>query len=286
MRRNSNASNDHDPSLLAIIDIETIVPAEHTDPAGGFVKWVHHRPVAASVLLSEAMGSGRYAFDLTSVFCEAGAEPDFYAEVDRLVPTTATLCGWNTAGFDLPALTLGAIASRSFSATNLSHFHRAYRFGQEHADLADLYGSRGSAPKPALSEICGRIGVPVKTTAHGSEVADLHAAGRHEEIARYCEEDVAATAVAAWAWFAWRDGRDALLAEPLAAFSRWIDAAPQRSHLAGIARCDLAHWARQRAMMLSFDHARARADQRLLQERRRRIFSGEEPLFAQNDPGF
>lgn len=286
MRPNSKISSDHDPSLLAIIDIETVVPPQHTDPAGGFVKWAHHRPVVASVLLSEAMGSGRYEFDLTSVFCEPGAEPDFYAEVDRLIPQIAVLCGWNTAGFDLPALALGAIASRSFSAANLSHFHRAHRFGSEHADPADLYGSRGSAPKPSLAEICGRLGVPVKTTSHGSEVADLHAAGRHDEIARYCEEDVAATAVAAWAWFAWRDGRDALLAEPLAAFSRWIEAAPERSRLAGIARCNLAHWARRRALMLSLDHASKQVDQRLLQQRRRRIFSGEEPVFADSEPTF
>lgn len=286
MRRNSNVSNDHDPSLLAIIDIETIVPTEHADPAGGFVKWVHHRPVVASILISEAMGSGRYEFSLTSVFCQTGGEPDFYAEVDRLVPNTATLCGWNTAGFDLPALALGAIASRAFAAANLSHFHRAHRFGQEHADLADLYGSRGAAPKPSLAEICGRLGVPVKTTSHGSEVSDLHTAGRHDLIAAYCEEDVAATAVAAWAWFAWREGSDSRLAEPLAAFSRWIEDRSERSHLIGIARCDLAHWARRRALMLLLDHASIRVDQRLLQERRRRIFNGEEPLSAENEPAF
>lgn len=278
--------SDHDPSLLAIVDIETIVPTEQADPAGGFVKWVHHRPVVASVLLAEAMGSGRYDFSLTSVFCQPGAEPDFYAEIDRLIPKGAILCGWNTSGFDLPALAMGAIASRSFEVTNLSHFHRAHRFGSEHADLADLYGSRGSAPKPSLSEVCGRLGVPVKTTSHGSEVDELHAAGHYDEIARYCEEDVAATAVAAWAWFAWRDGRDALLAEPLAAFSRWIQSSPQRLHLAGIARCDLARWARRRALVLSVDHARARVDQRLLQEKRRRIFSGEEPRFVESEPAF
>ncbi len=286
MRRNSNASNDHNPSLLAIIDIETIVPSEYADPSGGFVKWVHHRPVVASILISQAMGSGRYEFALDSMLCEPGSEFDFYTEVDRLIPKTATLCGWNTGGFDLPVLALGAIASRSFGAANLSNLHRAHRFGAEHADLAYLYGSRGAAPKPSLAEVCGRLDVPVKTNSHGSHVADLHAAGRHEEVVRYCEEDVAATAVAAWAWFAWRDGRDALLAEPLAAFSRWIEAEPERVHLAGIARCDLARWARRRALLLSLDHAGVHVDQRLLHERRRRIFSGEEPLFAEDEPAF
>lgn len=284
--RHQRSQSDHDPSLICVLDIETLVQPEHADPGGGFVKWVHHRPLVASVLLCEAMGRGRYEFELTSLQCEAGGERHFYAQLNGLLPRQATLVGWNTSGFDLPALALGAIGVRKFDASNLSAFHRSHRYGSEHLDLADVYGRHGAAPKPSLAEVCARIGVPVKTTSHGSHVGDLAAAGKADEIARYCEEDVSATAVAAWAWFAWRDANDALLAEPLAAFSRWIEAAPERHHLLGIANCEPARWARRRALVLTIGHARDRAELRLMHERRRRIFAGEEPLFREAGPGF
>lgn len=284
--RRAQANGDHDPSLLTVIDIETTVSEEAVDPTGGFVKWPHHRPVVASLLTSHSIGGGNYDFTLKSVICRPGAEGEFYHEVDAAIPAYGLLCGWNTAGFDLPVLALGAISTRQFASTHLSRCHRANRFSVEHADLAELYSSRGAAPKLSLAEVCGRLGVPVKTNSHGSEVAELHAVGRHDEIVRYCEEDVAATAVAAWAWFAWRDGNDALLAEPLAAFSDWIEAAPQRGHLLGIARCEPARWARRRALVLAVEHARDRAARRLQHERRRRIFSGEEPLFSETEPAF
>lgn len=284
--RRTQTNSDHDPSLLTVIDIETIVSEEAADPAGGFVKWSHHRPVVATLLTSHAIGGGNYDFALNSVICRPGAEADFYRDVDAAIPPYGVLCGWNTAGFDLPVLALNAIGARQFGSTQLSRCHRANRFSAEHADLADLYGGRGAAPKPSLAEVCAQLRVPVKTGAHGSEVAELHAAGHYDRIVRYCEEDVAATAVAAWAWFAWRDGDDRLLAEPLAAFSRWIEAAPERDHLRGIARCEPARWARRRALVCSVERARARTEIRVAHERRRRIFAGEEPLFAEVDPGF
>lgn len=41
--------------------------------------------------------------------------------------------------------------------------------------------------------LCEQLGIPVKTTTHGSEVGELMAAGQIGKVIAYCEEDVAAT---------------------------------------------------------------------------------------------
>lgn len=280
MRRNQ-PTNDHHAGHLVILDIETIVPDHPAD--GIFPKWPNHRPVVASMLSATTLGSGKYSFAMASILCEPDDETAFYREVDRRLPPNGSLVGWNSTGFDIPALALGAIGARSFSSDTLSKLHRAYRFGPLHADLAELYSNYGSAARPSLAEVCGRLGVPVKVDVHGDQVGDLHARGEIDRIRQYCESDVAATAVAAWYWFAWRDSNDALLAEPLAAFAKWIEASPDRAHLLPVAGCEPARWARRRALQLSIDHAKVAVGHRIRHERDELAFSGRPVPLAVND---
>lgn len=280
--RRRDASGDHSTSGVVVIDIETIVPNSPAGAGDGFVKWPHHQPVVASLLGATALGEGRFRFWLDSILFEPGKEAAFYAAVNERIPPYGTLIGHNSTGFDIAALAIGAVGARCFSAANLLKMHRAYRFGPLHADLAELYSNHGAAPRPSLAEVCGRLGVPVKVSTHGSEVAELHAAGRIGEIVAYCESDVAATYAAWLHWAAWRDGDEALLAEPLASFSRWIEASPDRVHLLPVARCEPARWARERALALSLDHARVRIERRARQECDERAFRGE-LVTADND---
>ena len=271
MRR--EAAKTHNASHVVVLDIETTVPNPPQGAGDGFVKWPHHHPIVASLLSATALGGGRYDFQMDSIICEPGREAEFYREVDERIPRFGTLVGFNTGGFDLAALSLGAIAAKCLAADKLSAMQRSYRFGNLHADLAELFSNFGAAPRPSLAEVCGRLGIPVKVDTHGSEVADLHAAGRISEIVRYCETDVGATYAAWLHYVAWRDSNDAQLAEPLAAFSRWIEACPARFHLLPIAQCEPARWARKRALVLSLDHARERAQQRINRERHAREFT-------------
>ena len=279
--RRKDASGDHSTSCVVVIDIETIVPNPPANAGDGFVKWPHHQPVVASLLGATALGEGRYRFWIDSIRYEPGKEATFYKAVDARIPPYGTLVGHNSRGFDVPVLALGAAAARA-PTPNLAKMHREYRYGSLHADLADLHSAFGAATKPSLAEVCGRFGIPVKLNTHGSEVAELHAAGQIDEIVAYCESDIAATYAAWLHWAAWRDGDEALLAEPLAAFSRWIEASPDRAHLLPLARCAPARWARGRALALSLEHARERADRRIRQERDERAFRGEAVL-ADND---
>ncbi len=265
MRR--EATRLHNASHVVVLDIETIVPNPPPGAGDGFVKWPHHQPVVASLLTATALGEGRYDFQMDSIVCEAGREAKFYMAVNEALPRYGTCVGFNSGGFDLPALSLGAIAAGCLSADKLSAMQRAYRYGHLHADLAEMFSNYGAAPRPSLAEICGRLTIPVKTDCHGSEVAELHAAGRIDAIVRYCESDVAAT-YAAWLHdVAWRDSDDAQLAEPLGALARWIEQSPTRFHLLPVAQCEPARWARKRAVVLSLDRARERAQLRLSRER-------------------
>lgn len=275
------ANKDHNPAHIVVLDIETIVPNPPSDANGGFPKWPLHQPVVASLMTATRHQHGRYRFCMTSVRYDADNPTRFYDHVEELLPEHGLLITMNGRGFDIPVLAIGAAAAGCWNATTLSKLHRANRFSDLHADLADLYCQFGAAPRASLSEICDRFGIPVKTDVHGSEVGDLYARGEIQRIVDYCESDVAATAVAAWAWFAWRDSNDALLAEPLAEFARWIEADPANRHLRSIARCDLARWAKRRAMVLSVDHAWDRTHRKITEEKDERAFSavtGEGPF--------
>lgn len=264
--------NAHDPSLVVAIDIETIVP--NPPPGDGFPKWPLHRPVVASMLTARSLGRGRYDFQLDNVLYDVTDPARFYREVDRHLPQRGTAVSANGRGFDFPNLAIGAMAQRCFKAVNLSAQFRANRFGGLHADLCELFSNFAGAPRPSLTEICGALGIPVKVDSHGSEVADYHAAGDVDRIVAYCAQDTVATYVAWLFWAAFCDGDDALIAEPLALLARWIEAAPERSHLLAIADCAPARWARARALELQIERAARRADRRIELAKAERAFGG------------
>lgn len=202
---------------VVVFDIESIVEAEPAD--GSFPKWPLHRPVVAS-FLTASLKDSRYRFRMTSIVCKPGNESDFYQAVDAQLPAAATSIGFNSRGYDLPTLQLGAIAERRFDLGGLSHHARAHRFGRSHCDLAEMYSLYGGTKRPSLSEICDRLGIPVKTSVHGDDVGALWRAGKIDDIVRYYEEDVAATYCAWLAWYAWRHSDEGLIARPLAGFAR------------------------------------------------------------------
>lgn len=265
-------SDEHPGDHVIAFDIESIVEDEPAD--GSFPKWPLHRPVVAS-FLTAVFNDAHYRFRMTSIVCEPGRESDFYQAVNAQLPSGATSIGFNSRGYDLPILQLGAIAERRFDLGGLSHHARAPRFGRSHCDLAEMYSLYGGTKRPSLSEICDRVGIPVKTTVHGDDVGALWRAGEIESIVKYCEEDVAATYCAWLAWHAWRHGDEALIARPLAGLARWIERAPERAHLIPFARSLLADWARPRALALDVADACKVAERRARHAADERAFSGE-----------
>ena len=269
-------SDEHSGDHVVVFDIESVVEDEPAD--GGFPKWPLHRPVVAS-FLSASLRDAKYAFELTSIVCELGNEGAFYAAVDAQIPTGVTSIGFNSRGYDLPALQLGAIAERRFDLGGLSHHTRAHRFGRDHCDLAEMYSLYGGTKRPSLAEICDRLSIPVKTSVHGSDVGALWRAGEVDRIARYCGEDVAATYCAWLAWHAWRHSDEALMSRPLAGFAHWIEGAPERAHLMSFAQSPSAAWARPRSVAFDVAAALKAAERRVQIAADERAFSGERPIF-------
>jgi 3'-5' exonuclease len=106
------------------------------------------------------------------------------------------LVGFNTGGFDLPVLRYRAMAL----GINAGSLHRMngrdywYRYSRDHVDLCDVLSNYTVSAKPSLAEAAALIGVPAKSGGiDGSQVEAYIAAGRLQEVANYCETDVAST---------------------------------------------------------------------------------------------
>lgn len=172
---------------------------EGQDPATAFLKPPLHAVACLALLVAE-----RDTFEepwrvRRMASRHVGETPE--AEILGLFERTLAqrpapmLAGFNTSGFDLPVLRYRAIATGvpmpSLHGGNGRDY--AYRYGKDHLDLADRLSGFRASPMPSLAEACALIGLTAKAGMDGSEVEPAMEAGRGEEVAAYCETDVAAT---------------------------------------------------------------------------------------------
>ena len=120
----------------------------------------------------------------------------FFEGVEKLTPQ---LVSWNGGGFDLPvlnhrALIHGVTASRywDWGDEDRDFKFNSYlsRYHTRHLDLMDvlaMYQPRANAGLDAMARLCG---FPGKIGMGGAEVAAAVAAGRLDDVRRYCECDV------------------------------------------------------------------------------------------------
>jgi len=66
------------------------------------------------------------------------------------------------------------------------------RYTKYHIDLIELFGTFRTL---SLKTVCYLCGIPVKEEAEGNQVEQLFEDGQFEKIAKYCAEDVKATAL-------------------------------------------------------------------------------------------
>lgn len=268
--------DDHPYEHTVTFDIETVVDTEPADDS--FPPWPQHRPVAASFLSADWMATG-YRFSLDTLICRPGGEGVFYDGVDRLLPAGVTSVSYNGRGFDLPVLQLQAMAANRYNASGLSAHTHAHRYGATHCDLADQLSGYGATRRTGLAELARALGIPVKTSVHGSDVGALWRAGDEEAIVRYVEEDVIATYLLWLHWAAFRASNERRIIEPLADLARWLERDPTLAHLLPFATCRPAAWARSRVLFHQVSRALTGAERRAQQAADERAFSGESPIF-------
>jgi predicted PolB exonuclease-like 3'-5' exonuclease len=162
---------------------------------GDFVPLPYQRIVAIACALRDASG-----FKIASVGNASDAEPElirrFYDLIDKHTPQ---LVSWNGGGFDLPVLNYRALIHGVTAAKfwdwgddDREFKYNSYlgRYHTRHLDLMDvlaMYQPRASAGLDVVARSCG---FPGKLGMDGSEVHAAVAAGRLDEVRRYCETDV------------------------------------------------------------------------------------------------
>lgn len=106
---------------------------------------------------------------------------------------------YNGRSFDGPFLTVRSAVHKVKPTRNLI----PYRYGDEHIDLFDRLGFYGAVRRTmTLHMWCQALGIPSSKTngVTGYEVGNMFKAGRHDDIARYCMDDVRATAALFSVW--------------------------------------------------------------------------------------
>ncbi|MBR0652937.1 3'-5' exonuclease [Roseomonas terrae] len=169
------------------------------DPATAFLKPPLHAIACLALLVAERDGAEEPWRVRRMASRHTGETPE--AEILALFERTLAqrpapmLAGFNTSGFDLPILRYRAIATGvampSLNGGNGRDY--GYRYGRDHLDLADRLSGFRASPMPSLAEACALLGLTAKAGMNGAEVEPAMAAGRGDEVAAYCETDVAAT---------------------------------------------------------------------------------------------
>lgn len=142
--------------------------------------------------VNDAAPDCRYLFGKYSAESEASALREFFAKADEFGannPYPVCVVGHNVIGFDIRfiwqrAIILGVPVPRWFPRDPKP-------WGNEAFDtMLAFAGQRGTI---GMDRLCRVLGIEGKTDIDGSMVASLWEAGRSDNIARYCMDDVERT---------------------------------------------------------------------------------------------
>ena len=127
---------------------------------------------------------------------EAELVTRFFDGIERFSPD---LISWNGSGFDLPVLTLRALAAgiqapryweTGDSDTAFRYNNYLSRFHWRHTDLMDVLSAYQSRGRVSLQNAAMLLGLPGKLGFSGDQVWGAWLAGNLVGIRQYCETDV------------------------------------------------------------------------------------------------
>jgi predicted PolB exonuclease-like 3'-5' exonuclease len=183
------------PDLAAaarMLDLGMANEAEVREALGpGFPKHPLHKIVCIGALVACRQPEGWRVDALGAPHIGERSEADlikaFAERIGQLRPQMVT---WNGHSFDLPVLRYRAMVNR-VSAEGLQVRQYFHRFTDDALDLCDVLGSYVPGVKVKLDEVTKILGLPGKPEGiAGSQVEEMVAAGKIEEVAWYCESDV------------------------------------------------------------------------------------------------
>ena len=160
-----------------------------------FLPHEQQRIVAISCVLRSRDGLKVWSLgDVNST--EAELVERFFDGIERFSPD---LISWNGSGFDLPVLTLRALAAgvqapryweTGDSDTAFRYNNYLSRFHWRHTDLMDVLSAYQSRGRVSLQNAAMLLGLPGKLGFSGDKVWDAWLAGNLVGIRQYCETDV------------------------------------------------------------------------------------------------
>jgi predicted PolB exonuclease-like 3'-5' exonuclease len=160
-----------------------------------FLPHEQHRIIAISCVLRSRDGLKVWSLgDVNST--EAELVERFFDGIERFSPD---LISWNGSGFDLPVLTLRALAAgvqapryweTGDSDTAFRYNNYLSRFHWRHTDLMDVLSAYQSRGRVSLQNAAMLLGLPGKLGFSGEKVWDAWLAGNLVGIRQYCETDV------------------------------------------------------------------------------------------------
>jgi len=183
------------PAAARLLDLGMATEAEVREALGpGFPKHPLHKIVCIGALVASRQPSGWRVDALgaphTGERPEAELIKAFSERIGQLRPQMVT---FNGHAFDLPVLRYRAMVNR-VSAEGLQVRQYFHRYTDDAIDLCDVLGSYVPGVKVKLDEVTKILGLPGKPQGvDGSRVEEMVAAGKIEEVARYCESDVCNT---------------------------------------------------------------------------------------------
>jgi predicted PolB exonuclease-like 3'-5' exonuclease len=202
---------------IITIDIETIapnwIPGAHgyeliktpvaidggaliLDEKPKFPPLPYHLPVVISVLSVDTATPGE--IELTSYRLDEISELHVLVELALRLSDAHRIVTYNGRGFDMPLLTLRAMAQFALgNKIDWSFWEQCrHRFGNYkqalvHYDLADQLTDFGGAPRFGLDALAQAMGLPGKVGVEGSQVGRLwEDPSNRDRIVMYCESDV------------------------------------------------------------------------------------------------
>ena len=159
-----------------------------------FPKHVYHSIVCIGALIAHR-ASGQWTVDaLGAPYVGERTETQLIsAFVDKIAQLSPQLVTFNGSSFDLPVLRYRAMIN-SVPAPGLSLRPYFHRYTEDAVDLCDVLSSFSPQSKITLDELSRIMGLPGKPAGiAGADVERYFREGRIQEIANYCETDVANT---------------------------------------------------------------------------------------------
>jgi len=165
------------------------------DTGNDFLPFEQQRVVAISCVLRSRDGLKVWSLgDVNS--SEAELVERFFDGIERFSPD---LISWNGSGFDLPVLTLRALAAgvqapryweTGDGDTAFRYNNYLSRFHWRHTDLMDVLSGYQGRGRVSLQNAAYLLGLPGKLGFSGAQVWDAWLAGNLVGIRQYCETDV------------------------------------------------------------------------------------------------